>query len=130
MVLLIAGLGVARCAQARHGEAADLAAGAAHLRSALAGDATQWEPAEAAFSRAAHGAIFNAYPVFALEMTRRIRTGDWGAIEPALRPAAQALAAGDFGGARRALDAAPGAAGYPWLSTLLRALEEAGQSPR
>lgn|GEM_PF-2306192 len=125
LVLLAAlgGLLLARFEQARSGDEAALNEGSAHLWAAIGGDEARWAKAEDAFSRAAHGSIVDAYPLFALEMTRRIRSGAWGEIEPALLPAAKAIASGDLASARAALDAADKALGHAWMAQLVTALE-------
>ena len=129
LLALVGALLVGRCAQARHGDEVALREGTAHLKAALAGEGAHWDAAEAALGRAARGALFDAYPIFALTLARRMRAGAWDEVEPALRPAVRALAAGDLGAARRALAAAPGAAGRGWLGTLVDDLEAAGPPP-
>jgi hypothetical protein len=125
LLLALGGLILARYAQTRSGDEAALSEGAAHLRAAIDGDPTRWAPAEDAFSRAAHGSIFDAYPIFALEMVRRIKSGSWGQIEAALLPSAEALAAGDLTRAREALALAPTALGHDWMARLLDAVQAA-----
>ena len=129
LALVLGGLVVARFEQARRGDDVALAHGAAYLKAAIGGDGGAWDAAADAFSRAAHGSMFDAYPIFALEMVRRIRTGAWGEIEPALLPSALALAVGDYAGARAALEFAPTALGHDWMARLLDAVVAAGPVP-
>lgn len=117
LLALIGGLVLARFVLAGDSQSVALREGLAHVRAAVCGDASAWDPAERQLTRAAHGAVFDAYPIFALELTRRVQGGDLGAVEPALLPSVEALACGDLPAARAAL--APDAQGHRWMTRLL-----------
>jgi len=125
MLALILGLLLVRVSHCRGGDEAALAQGSVHLLQALRGDEAAWGAAEEAFVHASRGRLFDAYPYFALTLTRHLRERDVETLEEALRPVAEALLAADLEGARAALDGARSAMGYRWMARLLEALEGA-----
>ncbi|PIE20119.1 MAG: hypothetical protein CSA66_01495 [Proteobacteria bacterium] len=123
---ILIGLVVARYHQLDHGGDAAAARGALALRAAVvAGDAAAWDRAEAAFAAAARGGVLDVYPIFCLELTRRLRGDQVARVEPALVPAVEALGEGDLAAAEAALAAAPTAEGHRWLARLLREMRAA-----
>ncbi len=64
------------------------------LRSALDGDTSSYDRAERAFSGAAGNVVFDAFPLFALEMTRLLRAET--PAPPATAPVLEALRARRF----------------------------------
>lgn len=130
ILLLTAGILYARLARQSSGDEVRLQQGAAALARAIAGDRDAFAEARDAFGDASGGVIVDPYPVFALELTRRLERGETdGAFldVPELRPVVTAVARGDYTGARAQLDRAREAAGYAWFARLIDDLERAGE---
>jgi hypothetical protein len=134
LVLLALGLSLvwARLEQIGDGDDAAARAGASALARAVAGDHAAFAEAEGHFERACRTMVLDAYPLFALELTRQLAARQITVSDESLRPVVEALAAGDLPQARARLDALPKAAQHDWLHRLLAdmsAATVAGTSP-
>ncbi len=106
VLLLGAGIVAVRGLEIEVSSKVETRAGAQALKAAVAGDRAQFLVAERHFLKAARAMVFDAYPMFCLELTRSLAAGRLAVARRDLEPAATALAEGDLPRARKALDRA------------------------
>jgi len=99
-------------------------AGAKALRAAIEGDRAQFAVAEQHFREGVRGMVFDAYPMFCLELTRAVAAGEPPTVRADLAPATQALTSGDLAGAQRALREVKDGIGKRWLTRLVQEMSD------
>jgi hypothetical protein len=87
---------IARCDQSQSRTETRLEAGLTALAQALKGAHARFDDAEVALAEAASNVIFDAYPLFCLEMTRILRGSGDTHPAPELAPIVGALRAGEL----------------------------------
>jgi len=122
LVAVAVGLLLGRCRVSQGSEEAELERGLGALASALSGDHARFAEAEDAFARASGGSIFDAYPLFMLELSRGLREGRAPESDPAVRAIVVRLGTGDVRGALALLPTIPEA--FPGRRHLERAVIE------
>ncbi|MEZ4269412.1 MAG: hypothetical protein R3F39_23885 [Myxococcota bacterium] len=134
LVLTVVGLGlvVGRCVVERTAAESASQRGAAALLRAISGDPTAWPEVDQAFGDAARGGFLgvDAYALFVLELTQRLRAGETPIEEPSARAVVRAMAAGDFDSAKAGLEAVGDARAKSWLARLLEEIEIAREESR
>lgn len=99
LVAVAVGLVVARCRVAEGGADAALERGLVAMAAAIRGDATRFVEAEEQLAAASGGSIFDAYPLFLLELCRALREGRALESDRRVRAVVERLAHGDMVGA-------------------------------
>ncbi len=94
VIALAAGFLISRLNLHERTTSTDLEDGLTALRYALDGETSSYDRAERAFSGAAGNVVFDAFPLFALEMTRLLRSAS--PLPAAVGPVVEALRARRF----------------------------------
>lgn len=130
LTLLGLGLVLGRCALERTSAEAASGRGAAALLRAIEGDSGAWAEVDAGYGAAARGGPLgvDAYALFVLELTQRLRAGETPLEEPRARAVVTAMAAGDFASAEAGLDAIADPRAKAWLARLLEEIDIAREN--
>lgn len=130
LTLLGLGLVLGRCAVQRFSAEAAAERGAAALLRAIEGDPDAWAEVDAGYGDAARGGLLgaDAYALFVLELTQRLRAGEVPLEEPRARAVVNALAAGDFASANAGLEAVVEPRAKAWLGRLLKEIDIAREN--
>ncbi|MCC6621752.1 MAG: hypothetical protein IT385_10890 [Deltaproteobacteria bacterium] len=107
LVGVVVGIVVGRCRVSDSGTEAELERGLVAMAAAIGGERARFVEAEAHFAAASGGVIFDAYPLFLLELSRALREGRTHESDPRVAAVVERLAAGDTAGAVAGLPAIP-----------------------
>ena len=122
LVGAIVAFAMGRCLIAESGEEAHLERGLEALAAGIGGETDRFAEAESEFARASGATIFDAYPLFLLELSHVLATHRADESDVAVRVVMQALARGDVHGAIAKLPTIPG--DFPGRQHLERAVVE------
>jgi hypothetical protein len=125
LTVLGLGLVIGRAALDRSSAQTAAIAGADALLRAIEGDSGAWSDVDAAYGQAARGGLLgvDAYALFVLELTQRLRAGERPIEEPSARAVVTAMAAGDFDSAQAGLEAVADPRAKSWLARLLEEID-------
>ena len=122
LVAAVVAFVLGRCRLNEASKESALERGLVALATAVRGDPGRFVEAERELAAASGGSIFDAYPLFLLELSRAIREGRAGEAAPEVRPVVLAIARGDLEGALAALPTIPEA--FPGRQHLERLVVE------
>ncbi|MGM0575519.1 MAG: hypothetical protein ACQEXJ_07290 [Myxococcota bacterium] len=130
LLALVAGFAGARLWLGADRQEMALARGAEALHRALHGDEEAWDEAREAYRRAARDTLVDPYPLFALEITRELRSGEPEAATGSATAVLLALVEGRLEAARTRLEEVEPGRGRDLLERLLDDLLRAHSDSR